>query len=282
MRARAVWAIGIAGASAAAACSLITPVDDLLARDAGGDGAIADAGAPDTAEAAATDSGTPDTGTPCGRPGLDKGLVAYWPMDEGSGSFVRDCTQNHYDGKFVRQDPDGGSWTPGAFGSAITVSAPNGCVDFGTPQGLRFPGAFTASAWVYVAANPVDTSYVVGQTLAANISGWRVALLPGPQTDWQMGIEDAGNAELLANGPGTGKWRHIAGVFKPGAAIEVYVAGTPGGALTSGVPPKVWEDLATMRVGCRGDDTLYFPGAIDEVRLYDRALTPVEIAGLAQ
>lgn len=283
-RVRTVVTSVVAGASlTGVACSLITPVDDLVAKgDAASDAADAAPSLDAAPDAQPADSGAPDTGKPCGRPGPENGLVAYWPMDEGSGDTIHDCTQNHLDGKFIRQDPDGGSWTQGSFGAAIAVAGTNGCVDFGAPQALRFQGAFSASAWVYIAQNPVDTSYVVGQTLAANISGWRIALLPGPTTNWEMGIEDAGDMSASASGPMPGKWTHIAGVFKPGGPVEIYVNGAAGGVEPNGVPMKLFEDMAHVRVGCRGDDSLYFPGAIDEVRLYSRALTLSDIAVLAQ
>jgi hypothetical protein len=274
----------LGGTFALYACSLITPVDDLFGKgDATSDASPSDAaGDAQPLSDSASDAGAPDTGPSCGRPGPTNGLVAYWPMDEGTGDTVHDCTSNHYDGKFLSQDPDGGSWTKGFAGGAVQVSGTHGCVDFGAPQGLRFQTAFSASAWVYVPTDPVDVSYVVGQTMAANISGWRISLDVGPVTNWEMGIEDAGNVSVSAMGPTAGKWTHIAGVWRPGGPVEVYVNGSAGAVEPNGVPMKVFEDVAHMRVGCRGDDSLYFPGAIDEVRLYSRALTLADISALAQ
>lgn len=102
-----------------------------------------------------------------------------------------------------------------------------------------------------------------------------------------------GAIELLVNGWGggpnvtipfnddDGTWHHLAGVYD-GQVVRVYLDGSPIGATPSYSSPL--EPLGHFEVGRykwddQGDEW-YFSGVVDEVRVYDRALSGVEIQDL--
>jgi hypothetical protein len=76
-------------------------------------------------------------------------------------------------------------------------------------------------------------------------------------------------------------WTHVAGTWD-GTTLRAYMnsvevaTGTPGSALPS-------TSIDSYRIGSRHDSggfSTFFPGSMEEVRIYDRALTPSEIASL--
>ena len=74
------------------------------------------------------------------------------------------------------------------------------------------------------------------------------------------------------------KWHHLAATFD-GETVAWYGDGLRVGsdavAAADVVPP------GQVHIGKRQDNTNFFPGSVDEVRIYDRALSPAEVAGLA-
>ncbi len=92
--------------------------------------------------------------------------------------------------------------------------------------------------------------------------------------------------EVIAERPIGDDWAHVAGVLEESGRMTVYVDGQPAGSV-DGVPLPTGNPAIPMKIGY--DDTnqllpqplVPFNGALDEVMLLHRALSPAEIAGLA-
>jgi hypothetical protein len=213
----------------------------------------------------------------CGSDLGANGMVAYWPLDEASGGTVHDCTSNGTDG--ILASWDGGAplptWGPGHHGGALLFDGAGGFVDLGTPSDLRIGGALTMSAWVR--SSPQGNQAVQATVVGTDI--WWVYLRAGSAgiTVESMG---AGYVTLsTGNVVASGQWTHMVGVFQPGGTLEVYVGGQRKGNLSvdAGNP---YTNPARARIGANslGD---FFAGAIDDVRIFKRALSPCEIGALA-
>ena len=76
-----------------------------------------------------------------------------------------------------------------------------------------------------------------------------------------------------------GGWRHVA-IAKSAEAMTLYVDGLSVDTLSDSTQ---FDQALTMVMGVlmHSNLTRFLPGAIDEVRIYDRALSPEEVAGLA-
>ena len=77
----------------------------------------------------------------------------------------------------------------------------------------------------------------------------------------------------------SGTWYHVAGAYD-GSQMKVYVNGNLVGTPSSVSVPIAGTDGVGLSVGWR-PSVNYFHGSIDEVRVYDKALTQQEIAALA-
>jgi len=76
-----------------------------------------------------------------------------------------------------------------------------------------------------------------------------------------------------------GDWHHIAYVIDEAGTAEIYLDGVLGATHTFTGMPLMMKPDQVLRIG-NSSGTEYMNGMIDEVRIYDRALSMAEIAGL--
>lgn len=218
-------------------------------------------------------------------PNSDPSLVAYLPFDEGSGLIAHDCSGHGYDA-ILNGSNASSAWTPGHLGSAISfVSANSICVIVSSSAANQSGGPLTATAWFNMSSSG-GGGYIVGQRKQTGVA-WRIDIESddaGNHLGFAVGSgDDAGNDDNATTLTDTGTWHHVAAVFDPtGPTQSIYLDGVQT-LSSSPASVIVLDPLATtIRIGCRGDDTNFFDGIIDDVRVYARALGPTEIAALAK
>jgi hypothetical protein len=226
--------------------------------------------APPSGPAAAPGGGPPA----CTSVVKEAGLVAYYPLDEKAGAIVHDCSGNAYDGILAS-----GTWTAGRKNGALAFDGKATCVDLGKPAKLAFQGAFTVTVWAQVL--PATTGNLPRSILArttAPAMGWRIGTRDSSLLAFELGLSD--DIYDLDAATDTG-WMHVAMVFEPDERAEIYVNGSPEERNRLFVPTAFADDPAAhVRIGCLLGEG-YFSGMLDELRIYDRALSEDEIAALA-
>ena len=140
----------------------------------------------------------------------------------------------------------------------------------------------TWSAWVYAAANPSNDGQIVAK--ADDVSGWQLKTSPdtGPHT---FGVRVTGTTNTFARRYSTtvrslNVWYHVAGVYNASArTLDIYVNGVlNNGTLNGTVPASQINSAVNVNIGRRsGGSGYYFNGVIDDVRIYNRALSQTEI-----
>ncbi|HEV3029170.1 MAG TPA: LamG domain-containing protein, partial [Planctomycetota bacterium] len=208
----------------------------------------------------------------------DSGLVAWWTLDEGAGSTAADSSPNHFSGT-LRGNP---VWTSGKRRGALSFDGQKDYVEIPKAPKLYLPGPLTVAAWVNVATLPrsewgmylfSDYSSDGGRsTFALRVMGTGSA-----QFLWQT--EDAEPPVAASSGRLTpGIWAHLAGVWD-GTARMLYVNGVlDGTAKGPQARPDIGGNVSIGRPGAYNG--LYFSGRIDDVRIYNRALSTAEIRSL--
>lgn len=274
MRRFAVGAVLVA-LLAAAACSIMTNLDDLR-RGEGDGGSLPDAPVGDGSSV--KDGG--DGAAPACNPGTVPNLIGYYNFDEGAGDVVHDCSGKGHDGTILRVG--GSTWGTGIKGGGLRVLAPDGCVDLGAVADFEMKSGFTVMAWADALSFPASFQQaIVGKTSDLNAGGWRN--YAGFVQEIGSGVARAGDAGPLYVGiepVDAGVWRHIATVYDMGAKLTIYVDGV-NVAEKAWTTPLIDDKTTNVRIGCRGDNAGFFDGTIDEVRIYNRALTPSEVAKLS-
>ena len=208
------------------------------------------------------------------------GLVAAYAFDEGTGTTVADASGHSLTGTI-----SGATWTTGGkYGNALSFNGTSSYVDLGNPTSLQLTGSMTVSAWVKAAANPADDGQIVAKSNDA--SGWQLKTSPdtGPET-FGMAITTGTNTHIQRYSTtvrSLNTWYHVAGVYDASAqTLSMYVNGVlDNGTLSGVVPSSQTNSSVNVSIGRRAPGTwggFYFNGLIDEVRIYNRALTQAEI-----
>lgn len=198
-------------------------------------------------------------------PVSDPDLVGWWKLDEGEGSTALDWSGHNHHGR-VRGDPQ---WVAGRHGSALELDGTDDYVDFGNPPDLpsgRSPRSMcgwgktnsVADGWRWIAAYG---SAWLSQAMFIGMLG--DDLFGGGYWDdiqkndfWQVGV-----------------WHHICLTYN-GTTARLYADGIE---VASGT--KIWNlVLNRAHIGRQVNDYAEFwDGLVDDVRIYNKALTQEEI-----
>ena len=206
-------------------------------------------------------------------------LVAAYSFDEGIGTTATDSSGNGGDGTI-----NGASWTTQAqFGGALSFNGSSSFVDLGNPTSLRLAGSATWSAWVYATGNPPDDGQIIAKSEhGGGTGGWQLKTSPdtGPQT-FAIAVSPDGNTETTRYSRtvrSLNTWYYVAGVYDASAqTLHIYVNGNlDDGVLRGTIPATQFDPARNAAVGRRSGG-FYFQGTVDEVRVYNRALTQSEI-----
>jgi len=192
------------------------------------------------------------------------GLVGSWHLDEGSGDIAHDTSGNDYHGTIY-----GAKWVDGKFGKALEFDGVDDYVDLG--PGSRYNSANGAfEAWVLADVLGDDDRLIEDRDGAPEYmqgGSWNAGTISFYITDNHV---DAG-------GLSTGVWYHV--VFVWGSeGMKLYI----NGELKDTDPyTGSWESSKNMEIaGDGGFANQRWNGKVDEVRFYNRILTPEEISDL--
>jgi concanavalin A-like lectin/glucanase superfamily protein len=203
------------------------------------------------------------------------GPVAAYAFSEGSGTTVADASGKGHTGTI-----SGASWTTvGKYGKALSFNGTTSYVDLGNAADLQITGSMTWSAWIFATANPADDGQIISKSSGP---GWQLKTSPdtGPHT---FGIGISADGSSLTQRYSTtvralNTWYHVAGVYDAAArTLNIYVNGVlDNGVLVGTVPASQYNSPENVNIGRRSGG-YYFQGTIDEVRIYNRALSQAEI-----
>ena len=200
----------------------------------------------------------------------DPDLMAHWKLDDGSGSIASDASGNGNDGMLV----NGPVWTLGGFNGALIFDGQNDHVIVDSaPLAMDTWSGITVVAWV---KNDVG----VGAEMDDIVSWWRWTGYPC--TDCSFLLTHHGNNQyffsfgdtFVSGGTVSTDWTFVVATYD-GSMMRLYINGSEvASAPYSGGIPFSSADLI---IGSQADNSNYFDGIIDEVKIYGRALTAQEV-----
>ncbi len=197
--------------------------------------------------------------------GITSGLVGYWKMDETAGTTAYDFSGSGNNGTLA------GAVLPapvsGQISGALSFNGTSSKINLGS---VAVGANATITAWVKTTAGgevPVFSNRTTGTLYFGMTSGkffiYDNAATPSPSM-------------VSNNAVNTNTWHHIAWVSN-GATSTMYIDGV------------LDKSQAQTRVGSTGvsnigwdasNITEYFPGSIDDVRVYNRALSASEVKSI--
>ncbi|MCD4535044.1 hypothetical protein LRP67_13200 [Nocardioides sp. cx-169] len=219
------------------------------------------AGANDTGDGGPPpDSGTPGT----------QGVHAY-PFDEGSGSTAADSVGD------ADATLTGVTWTPGVTGSAASFEG-DGEADTGAAL-LDTAGSYSVAAYARL-----DEATGAFQTVVSQDSESSSAFfLQYSGQDQRWAFSFVGLRALSPARPEVGRWYHLTGVRDATAGtIQLYLDGQLVATRSACTAAGSSGHTVIGRGQFGGHKVDYLRGDVDDVRLFDRALTAAEVASLGR
>jgi len=201
------------------------------------------------------------------------GLVAAYAFDEGAGTTVADSSGNGNTGTL-----SGATWTSGRYNGGLSFNGSSSRVNVPDSPSLDLTTAMTLEAWVKpttvtskwrdviykgnVLGTPHDNYLLMATSIrtAKPVGG---ALISGVHQ------EATGTAAIAAN-----TFTHLATTYD-GSTVRLFVNGTQ--VASKAATGSIATSNDQLQIG--GDSIFgqYFAGTIDEVRIYNTALTQAQI-----
>ncbi len=213
-------------------------------------------------------AGHPNVGSPVGS------AVGHWKFDEGYGTNTNNSGNG---GPALNGTITSATWkNDGKFGKALSFDGTNSYVNAGNSSSLDLGGGdFTVSTWIY----PTTTAKKFFLQKSDLNDGWNVGLNTTGNNQIFLEVRENGttnSGEIIYNSTiQANNWYYIT-VVKTGANITVYKNGVSLGTQTG------YQNLSNSSVNFqigRLDwwGPSYFLGLIDEVKIYNSALTASEV-----
>jgi hypothetical protein len=194
-------------------------------------------------------------------------LVGWWKLDETVGTIAHDASGNGNDGT-LKGDP---TWVVGKIDGAIHLDGDGDYVDIGS-VGIIGAEPRTIAGWVRASTTAIP--------------GWTAVFGFVPEGDiattyFDIEVDDTGNYTTNVGGGYSfpliavdTQWHHFT-VTYDGTAGTSYV----DGKLNTTSEGELFT-IDDVRIGTRREENKFFPGLVDDVRIYNKVLTLEEIQKL--
>ncbi len=216
---------------------------------------------------------------------LDTGLVGYWKFSEGSGATTADASGYGNTGTLTNMNtsnPGGGNkndtsgWnnTGCKYGSCLTFDRVNDEVIIANTASLNLSSAVTLSGWINYKGYLTEIN---GRIVGKSVNNYDLWVNQNNKLTFRLyalngGFNDTDSPSAIP----ANVWTHVAGTYD-GSIQKLYVNGILVTNLTWSSALKM--DTLPVVIGS-ANNLRWFNGTIDEVRIYNRAITPDEVKRL--
>lgn len=216
-------------------------------------------------------------------------LIGHWTFDEGTGTTAADSSTNANTATLAGA---AGSWTTGQIDDAYELGGNTSRFELADSSDLQVTGAVSVSAWVRPSAisnfgviagidqtgGTANDMYSLKTTgSSSNRLNWQV-IGPGTNVNLESSDNFFGTGELSDGS----QWVHVVGVYDPsgGGSAVLYINGLPD-VSTASVPTSIQSVATPFQIGQNAADSGFpYLGAVDDIRVYDEALSAQDVAAL--
>ncbi|MEN6333421.1 MAG: LamG domain-containing protein [Phycisphaerales bacterium] len=217
----------------------------------------------------------------------DPNLLGWWKMDEGAGAKAVDWSGHDRHARLADPAP---TWAAGFLGGALRFAGSGQSVMYDDGSFLNGLDALTITAWVKSDVTNTDKGVLIFEApigeddrdLRYDADG----LLGGGRNVIKTGVAvaEGGTVNVVqlesSDNRQTTDWQHLAMVWSSGQALKLYIDGELDSptAVTAPATGRL-AGYSTMIIGKSSKDAAgsSWQGLIDEIRIYDKALTEAEI-----
>ncbi|OQA82534.1 MAG: Laminin G domain protein [Microgenomates group bacterium ADurb.Bin238] len=224
--------------------------------------------------------------------------IAHWKMDECQGTTIHDSSGNNNHGTLTVTTTGGntngvgtcntstsawGTGASGKFGASLNFDGNGDYIDAGNNNVLYPPSTLSISAWIKTSlinqnaaiAGPWSTS---GNTqnsyliyLGQDASNGKLGFAIYEADNHSVMLKPTNNVSITAD-----TWYHIVGVAN-GSVLRLYVNGKDSGQTASYDGTIKTIGSSNFMIGRLASNVYYFNGLIDDIRLYNYALSATQI-----
>lgn len=220
---------------------------------------------------------------------LFRGLVGHWRLDDGAGStMAQDSSENGNDGNLASIDSST-AWVTGHVGAyALETKGVGYAAVPKSPTIDAIVGQVSLAAWLYLDGEIFDYATTLSRQIRNSNTQYyhlalnqqaRPSLFITPTVPAQNFVQPLGPLNSPVP-PQT--WTHLAGTYD-GNTARLYVNGVL--VESAAVTGTFGLDTTPLILGGNGNGNMVserFPGRVDEILLYNRALDEFEVSQLAE
>jgi hypothetical protein len=195
------------------------------------------------------------------------GLIGWWRFDETEGSVAKDSSGGNHDGALVGD----AKWTQGKIGGAVELDGDGDFVRIPDEKAFDISGEITIICWVNFRSIPTDYTAIVTK----GDNSWRLSTF-GSQRKFHASVNNW--QQLVVREVAANEWHHVAAVYD-GKQVCIYIDGEVDVCKewTGGIAQNDYEVLIGENAQENGR---YFDGLIDDVRIYNYALSVQQVSDL--
>ncbi len=224
----------------------------------------------------------------CAIGSLNCGLVGYWTFNNQDMNWktgtVNDVSGNANNGQLLGKFSTTTSPVPGKMGQGLRFDGVGNYVNLGTSATLIGAGTKTIAMWVNLVSTGAG-EYLYTQYDGSGTNSWGKSILVNSNGTIQAAWTSAGFSTpyyLSTNAILFNKWSHVAFIFS-GSTGTLYINGVSQGSQSIGTEDTNVDQLrlcgrwgATANTG----NAVMCKGSLDDVRIYNRALSASEVKQL--
>ncbi len=216
-------------------------------------------------------------------PIVPKDYVAGWSFYEASGATAHDMNAtNHNDGTIVGTT----QWVPGIgcpSCAALRFNNDNGRVTVPSSASLGLSATGTIACWINI-QNYRDNGGLVHKGVQTSFNDEAFSFQFGGGRQLMLWVDGAGGTNTVTSNsiPNNNQWYHVAATWDA-ANLKIYINGVLDSSASNNGSVAAIVNASAVTIGSQIPVSPYygFDGIIDEVYLYNRALTSTEIANMA-
>lgn len=193
-------------------------------------------------------------------------LIGYWPFNEGSGSMAYDESGSGNNGTI-----SGATWVTSGCSSGASS-----CLSFnGTSAYIAIPTDVLQQPWSLCAWMWVPTQPYNGLTI---INDLYTTLQVSPQTgEYTITLENFPAGGTSAGAGPLNSWQYVCGTISASGSVNLYANGAHVYSYAAGTPQGTHSSYIGAAAQSGGGFSYYFDGLMDDIRLYNSALSASQI-----
>ncbi len=208
------------------------------------------------------------------------GLVGYWKFDDGTGSTAADSAGSHP--AALINNP---TWVVGQMMGAISTNGTNQSVNIPAID-LSATNAVSVAFWSNRTYSTTGGDVLIEDSANYNGSATGFGVFPDDPGCGGISVAIHGNVGYSVNcynQPSSGAWHHLVAIFDksvPSAAgIKLYIDGAPQTAKSTPLSTNNTNAFGNnpMFAASRGGTSEFAAGALDDLQLYNRALSALDV-----